>query len=39
MQEWSVPEGLHPVGRTHTGAACEGLSPVRGTSHCNRGRV
>lgn len=30
---------LLPVGRTHTGQVCEGLSPMRGTSRWSRGRV
>ncbi|PKU38096.1 ubx domain-containing protein 4 [Limosa lapponica baueri] len=29
--EQSVPEGLHPMERTHTGAVCEELQPVGGT--------
>jgi len=48
--EQPVPEGLHPVGGTHSGAAGEELqamgrtyvgelSPMRGTSCWNRGRV
>jgi len=28
MLEQLVPEGLHPVGRAHTGAVCEELQPV-----------
>jgi len=32
MLEQSVPEGLHPVGRTHAGAVCEELQPV-GRTH------
>jgi len=32
MLEQPVPEGLHPVGRTHTGAVCEELQPV-GRTH------
>jgi len=39
MLEQPVPEGLHPVGTTHIGAACAELSPVRGTSRWSRGRV
>ncbi|KAK4811059.1 hypothetical protein QYF61_016345, partial [Mycteria americana] len=31
MQEQSVPEGLHPVEGTHTGAVLEGLQPMRRT--------
>ncbi|GAB0189090.1 AN1-type zinc finger protein 5-like [Grus japonensis] len=27
----AVPEGLQPVGRTHIGEVCGGLSPMRGT--------
>jgi len=34
-----VPEGLHPVGRTHAGAVCGRLSPVGGTPGWSRGRV
>jgi len=30
--EQPVPEGLHPVGRTHAGAVCEGLHPM-GRTH------
>ena len=32
MLEQSVPEGLHPVDGTHTGAVCEELQPV-GRTH------
>jgi len=32
MLEQPVPEGLHPVGRTHAGAVCEELQPV-GRTH------
>jgi len=32
MLEQPVPEGLHPVGRTHAGAVREELKPV-GRSH------
>ena len=32
MLEQSVPEGLHPVERIHTGAVCEELQPV-GRTH------
>jgi len=32
MLEEPVPEGLHPMGRTHTGAVCEELQPV-GRTH------
>jgi len=28
MLEQPVPEGLHPVARTHNGAVCEELQPV-----------
>jgi len=39
MLEQSVPEGLRPVKRSHAGAACGELSPVRGTSCWRKGRV
>ena len=39
MLEQSVPEGLQPVGRTHAGAVCGGLSPMGGTPCWSRGRV
>jgi len=32
MLEQPVPEGLHPVGRTHAGAVCEELQPM-GRTH------
>jgi len=32
MLEQSVPEGLHPMEGTHTGAVCEELQPV-GRTH------
>ena len=38
-QEQPVPEGLHPMERTHAGAVCEGLSPMGGTPRWSRGRV
>ncbi|OPJ81253.1 hypothetical protein AV530_009472 [Patagioenas fasciata monilis] len=37
--EQSVPEGLHPVERTHVGEVCEGLSPMGETPWRSRGRV
>jgi len=39
MLEHPVPEELQPVGRTHIGAACGELSPMREASRWNRGRV
>jgi len=38
MLEQPVPEGLHPVGRTHIGAASGELSPVRGTFRLEQGK-
>ena len=32
MLEQSIPEGLHPVERTHAGAVCEELQPM-GRTH------
>jgi len=32
MLEQPVPEGLHPMGRTHAGAVCEELQPM-GRTH------
>ena len=37
--EQSIPEGLHPMEKTHVGEVCEGLSPVGGTPRWSRGRV
>jgi len=37
--ELSVPEGLHPVERTHTGAVHEELSPMGGDSTLEQGKT
>jgi len=37
--EQPVPEGLHPMGRTHFGEVHEGLSPMEGTPCRSRGKV
>jgi len=39
MLDQSVPEGLHPVGRTHVAVVHGGLSPVGGTPLWSRGGV
>jgi len=36
--EQPVPEGLNPVGRTHIGEVCGGLSPVRGNFMLKQGK-
>ena len=37
--EQSVPEGLQPMGGTHSREVCEGLCPVGGTPRWGRGGV
>jgi len=38
MLEQPVPEGLHPMGRTHAGAAHRELSPMGETARWSRER-
>ena len=39
MLEQPVPEGRHPVGKTHAGESFGQLSPVRGTPPWRRGTI
>jgi len=39
MLEQPVPEGLHPVGRTHAGEVHGELSLMGGTTGWSKGRV